>query len=101
MMQQGVGACAAASGLRFWWETVEHPAPGELWELPGTATRGRASGILLGHLTWCCFSACSSSANSHYSGRVLAHHSPPHCTQGHRDLQKKSEQHLEKVILSK
>ena len=63
-MQQGVGACAAASGLRFWWETVEHPAPGELWELPGTATRGRASGILLGHLTWCCFSASAKVTHS-------------------------------------
>lgn len=79
-MQQGVGACAAASGLRFWWETMEHPA-GELWELQ-EHYQGRASGILLGHLSYLVLtSACSSSANSHYSGRVLAHHSPPHCTQ--------------------
>ena len=52
MMQRGVGACAAASGLWFWWETMEHPAAGELWELPGTTTRERASGILMGHLSY-------------------------------------------------
>lgn len=46
-------------------------------------------------LTWCYFSVCSSSVNSHCSGLVLAHHSQPHCIQHHRDLSKR-DQKLEK-----
>ena len=51
-MQRGAGACAAASGLRFRGEAMEHPAPGERWELPGTATQEHASGTLMGHLSY-------------------------------------------------